>query len=375
MGTEIDIFGNKARMPAKLRERFEDRTNLDDIQTAPSLSYEGKVWAITIEGEKQRLVKVDEDGDEAPISTMRVVILDFNKRRGRAYYEGSYDPDRPGSPLCWSDDGILPHPSVPEATKDEITSHKCENCPMAVKGSRVSDNGKEVTACSQHRMLAVMPANWLGKENAKPLRMKIAVTSDYDKQSPELEAKHWFAFQQYRKYLQNNQVNFTGMVVTKMKFDPTVAYPKIVFSPDRWVEPDDEADFIENVLDSGEVEKVLAGYTPEGPDGKDREQVKEKEEKKQPPKESKKTKPADDDDGEIELDPEPPKRSAKKAAPKKEAPKKVEADLDDWDEDEDEGSNKKAASGKKEAPAEDKDAAAATDDELDDILSDWEGDD
>lgn len=103
---------------------------------------------------------------------------------------------------------------------------------MSIKGSKITDSGKATTACSQHRMVAVVPANNLA---FTPLRMKLAITSDYDKQSPDLEAQGWQAFSNYTASLRGKGVQHTAALVTKMRFDPGAAYPKVLFSPDRWL--------------------------------------------------------------------------------------------------------------------------------------------
>jgi hypothetical protein len=147
--------------------------------------------------QKTKLEKRDSDGEVVPVSVMKVVILDYAKRRGRTYYEGAYDPDKESAPICWSDDGITPDATVPDEVKTK-TSFKCDTCPLAAKGSKVTDQGKAIAACSQHRMLAVVPAN---KLDFTPLRLKIAITSDWDKQSPDAEAQGWYAFSNYTDYL------------------------------------------------------------------------------------------------------------------------------------------------------------------------------
>jgi hypothetical protein len=256
MSTALTLFDAKTvAIPDYLRD-LNDEGNIPDKQTTPSLSFEGKVWTISLNGEKVPLMKRDADGDEIPVSVMRAVILGFNPRRGRSYYPGAYDPAKASQPTCWSDDGDKPHPSIAEPQ-----SRTCAECPLAVKGSKVSEQGKAVAACSQHRIMAVVPAH---KMDMEPLRMKIPVTSDYDK---ELDDPQWFAFQQYRDFLKARGVNHSAMVVTKMKFDPSVAYPKVVFSPDRFLTPD-EVSFITPVVKSEAVTKLLAGtWTPAGVNG------------------------------------------------------------------------------------------------------------
>jgi hypothetical protein len=251
---------NQPGIPAHLAAAFGDEGNIVDTGVkVPSLSYAGKTWTISLHGEKTKLIRKNEDGDEVPVSVMRVVILDYGKRRGRAYYEGAYDPAKEGAPVCWSDDGVAPDPKSPK-----LQSTKCDTCPMAIKGSKVTETNKQVTACSQHRMLAVVPAHKLDFE---PLRLKIAITSDFDRHSPDAEAQGWYAFSNYLDFIKTRQVSHTAQLVTKMKFDPNVAYPKLFFSPDRWLEPAEVAQ-VAPLTKKPEVAQLLAGtWTPAGVDG------------------------------------------------------------------------------------------------------------
>lgn len=263
MNNALTIFDQpQTQVPAHLQQFLNENSNIEDRERVPSLSYEGKVWTISLDGEKTKLVKKDpETGDELPLQIMRVVVLDYAKRRGRAYYPGSYDPTKASMPECWSDDGIKPHTNVsaPKCTT-------CAQCPLAVKGSKMSDAGKAISACSQHRMLAVVPAQKMGMT---PLRMKIAVTSDYDKESPEMDASGWFAFSQLIDKMRSMNVGHTASFVCKIKFDPNAAFPKLKFSPDRWLTPEELA-IVGPAAASDETKARLAGtYTPNGVDGVD----------------------------------------------------------------------------------------------------------
>jgi hypothetical protein len=267
MSNELAMFDPKAGVPAHVANFFgAEGSNIEDRAKVPSLSPQGKIWTISIDGNKTQLMR-SLDGDQVPVNVMRVVVLDFAKRRGRAYYEGAYDPANESSPVCWSDDGVAPDETVPNEIKETKTSFKCDTCPMAAKGSKITDGGKAVTACSQHRMLAVVPAH---KLDFKPLRLKIAITSDFDKQSPDAEAQGWFAFSNYMDYLKSRGVQHSAAVVTKMKFDPNAAYPKIFFAAEKWLEADQIAQ-VAPLVHSEEVQKLLGGtYTPAGPDGVDK---------------------------------------------------------------------------------------------------------
>jgi len=254
----LALFDNPAAVPSHVAKFMGEESNIADRVTVPSLSYEGKAWTIVLNGERTRLERKDADGETAPVTVFKAVILDYGKRRGRAYYEGAYDPSKPGAPLCSSDDGITPDKNIAEPQ-----SSKCETCPMAVKGSKVTENGKAIAACSQHRMLAVVPAGQLGFE---PLRLKISITSDWDK-NEEMMKTGWFAFNNYTDFLRSKGVQHTAALVTKMKMDPDAVHPKVIFSPDRWLTAEELA-IVAPVTKSEKVQGLLRGtWTAAGVDG------------------------------------------------------------------------------------------------------------
>lgn len=261
MANDLTIFDNpQMSVPSHLKDFLTDDTNLQQRTTVPSLSYEGKTWQVSMGGRKTPITRVNEEGEEELQQVMKVVILDYAKSRGRAYYSGAYDPSRPGGPLCWSEDGVRPHSSV--ATPQ---CEFCKQCPRSVRGSRTTESGRKTTECSEYRMLAIVPA---GKVDSQPLRMKIAVTSDWDVESEEHQKNGWFAFTQYRKYLAARNVGHTARVVTKMKFDPKVPHPKILFSPDRWIN-DVELEHVSKAVKSENVKSIVGHveWTPSGVNG------------------------------------------------------------------------------------------------------------
>ena len=153
----------------------------------------------------------------------------------------------------------MPDPKIAEPQHSD-----CKNCPKAAKGSKITEGGKAVVACSTHRMIAVVPA---AQPESTPLRCKLAITSLWDKQSPDLEAAGWLAFDNYLDMLRSRGVGHTAAVVTKMKFDPSADFPKVIFSADRWLEPDELAK-VAPIAKSAEVKSRLDGsYSINGSDG------------------------------------------------------------------------------------------------------------
>jgi hypothetical protein len=283
-GTGLAVFDPKVNAPAHVAQFFDaEGTNIVPRTTVPSLSPEGKTWTIALDGQKHKMQRRNQDGDLEPLPIMKVVILDYAKQRGRAYYEGEYDPANVSAPVCWSDDGEAPDNSLPGPyTAQQMTdlkivqgtsrkiSEKCASCPMAVKGSKViPGTNKAVTACAQHRMLAVLPDPTMGLPAALqvPLRMKIAMTSDWDKQSPDQQQQGWLAFSNFVDWINARGVKHTAAMITKMKFDPEAAYPKIFFSAERYLEAN-ELGVVTPLIHNDDVKKLLGGtWTPAGVDG------------------------------------------------------------------------------------------------------------
>lgn len=279
-GTGLTLFNTPAgALPAHIANFFDtEGTNIVPKTTVPSLSPEGKVWTISVDGQKNKMQRRNTDGDLEPLPIMKAIVLDYAKRRGRAYYEGDYDPAKASAPLCWSDDGEEPDSSLPgpfpagtavEPGSSRKISAKCASCPMAVKGSKVTPQGKAVSACSQHLMLAVLPDPALGlpERLVIPLRFKIAMTSIWDKQSPAQEQQGWLAFDNYVDWLNARGCKHTAAIVTKLKFDPDAAFPKVFFASERPLDAA-ELELIKPMLHSENTKRLLGGtWTPAGADG------------------------------------------------------------------------------------------------------------
>jgi outer membrane biosynthesis protein TonB len=67
--------------------------------------------------------------------------------------------------------------------------------------------------------------------------------------------------------LRSRGVHHTASVVTKLKFDSNAAYPKVIFSPDRWLEQSELA-VVAPIAKSEEVKALLDGtFTLNNGDG------------------------------------------------------------------------------------------------------------
>lgn len=254
--TALAIF-DPAQLPAHIATVMEDGgTNIAARLTTDQITFAGKVWAMSVGGNKKALTRKNEEGEEEPVQIFSVVMLQYPQRRGRAYYPGAYDPQKESAPECWSNDGI---DSAVNATVRH--SLKCATCKLSAKNSKVVD-GKGTTACSQHRMTAVIPSARIG--DFAPLRMKLAITSDFDARNEKAQQQGWFGFQQYTDLLKTKGVNYTYLLTTRMKFDPDANYPKLLFSPGKWLTPE-QLEEVKAILvrDQGTIDGLLkTEFTP-----------------------------------------------------------------------------------------------------------------
>lgn len=249
----VTLF-NQSQMPAHLAA-FEGHENVLPRDTTPALTFRGKTWRLRQGGEEIVLTRKTTDGDTEPATVVKVVVLNFNPKRSRMFYAGAYVEGQNQSPACWSSDGERPDKDV-----SQPCAATCASCPNSVKGSKITANNKETTACTPVKRAAVIPA---GRLDMEALLLKIPQTSMWDKNNPEAEAQGYFAWDQYVDFLRQRGVKHSAAVVTKIKFDPNVAYPKLLFTAERWLEAD-EVSKVVPLVESGEVKKLLAGKIHEG---------------------------------------------------------------------------------------------------------------
>jgi hypothetical protein len=245
-------FNGGAGVPAHLDSLWGDEANIAQRNGINALKFKGKVWRTYIDGSENDLMQ-DVNGDMVPAQIVNIIVLDHNKNRSRAFYEGGFEDGANKAPTCASSDGVKP-----DANIKEPCAQTCASCPNAVKGSKISDNGKPTTACSPNKRVAVVPVGGVGKH--VPLLLRLAQTSVWDKDNAENEAQGWFAWDQYLDFLRARGAKHTAAVETRAKFDKRMAYPKLLFSASRWLNPD-EAVAAKAMLNdaSDEIAKILSG--------------------------------------------------------------------------------------------------------------------
>jgi hypothetical protein len=241
-------------LPAHLAEVFGDEGNIAPRVTIDQLSYRGKVWRRIVKGEETELTRIAQDtGEIEPLPIVQVIILDHNKQRSRSFFEGNYEEGKNSSPRCYSSDGVKPDASV----KEPIAA-TCATCPNAVKGSKITESGKQSTLCSPFKRVAIIPSEKIGTH--PPLLLKLAQTSIWDGQNDENEAKGWYAWDNYLDMLRARGCKHTAMVETRIKFDLRVAYPKLLFSAARWLSPEEVVPAKKAMTDMAEaIDTIING--------------------------------------------------------------------------------------------------------------------
>lgn len=225
-------------VPAHIRDAFGDISTNTDLSSGvvasgyPVISYKGNRWHV-VEGGNRTLVTND-DGD--PRSSIEVVILKSNPHLSKIYYEGGYEEGSSAKPTCYSNDG---HGPASDATDPQAA--KCAICPHNAWGSRITENGSKGKSCADLRRIAVAPSGDLGK----PMLLRIPAAS-----LKELS--------QYADMLNRRKAPYSA-VITKIGFDPEVAYQKMKFRAVRWL----DADELETVAraSEGEVINRITGIT------------------------------------------------------------------------------------------------------------------
>lgn len=109
---------------------------------------------ISIKGSRFRIV---EDGNETVLesTTLDVVIVGANPRLSKTWYAKQWTPDsEPAAPDCFSLDGVGPHSESTQPQND-----LCASCPQNAWGSKVTQQGQQIKACSDQKRLAIVAAN------------------------------------------------------------------------------------------------------------------------------------------------------------------------------------------------------------------------
>jgi hypothetical protein len=274
--------------------------------TRRRISINGCKFREIVNGEQVRVSKED---------NMNIVILNAAPV-SRTFYKGSYDPQAPSAPTCWSTDTKKPADDVPEDQRQNAT---CAGCPMSIKGSGQGNTA----ACRFQQRLAVAIENDL----ETVYQLQLPATSLFG------EAKDGnMPMQAYARFLNAHNTPAVA-IVTNMRFDESPSTPKLFFKAVRPLEEHE----LETVVQMKDSEEAIAAITmtvaqTDGvKGGAKKPEAKKPEAKKPEAKKPEAKKPApvvEDDDEEVE---EPKKARSKKPAAVVDDDTDLSSIIDDWD--------------------------------------------
>ena len=267
----------------------------------------GGMRRISIRGKRFREIVGSEEMRVSKSDSMNIVIINAAPL-SRTYYEGSYSPDKPSAPHCWSPDTNVPSPDVPEAQR---MAPRCMDCPMNVKGSGQGES----RACRFQQRLAVA----LEGQMDKVYQLQLPATSVFgDGKDGKMP------MQAYARFLNAHNTPPIA-VVTEMYFDDDSDGPKLFFKP---VRPLDEGELKQAaaLLEHSDTERAIT-FTVAKP--KEYADVSAALTKPEPKKAEKAKVEVDEDEGD---EPEEPKKVAKKSdTTSGDTDPELDAIVDAWD--------------------------------------------
>ncbi|MHB1097955.1 MAG: hypothetical protein ACYCZR_00240 [Burkholderiales bacterium] len=207
----------------------------------PRISQGGGKFHI-IEGDNKTLI-TDPNNPELPAMQLEVVVVGFNPAVSKTYYAGDWEPGDAEEPDCSSDNGVVPDSGVPAP---QCTN--CAACPQNVWGSKISKhNGKQIKACSDNKRLVIVRADDVAGSKA----ISLTITPG--------ALKEWA---EYVRALDGKGIE-VSTVVTKVQFDPTVTFPKLVFKFGRYLTEAEVAQV--RVREAGDDVRLIAAPKSSAP--------------------------------------------------------------------------------------------------------------
>ncbi len=171
----------------------------------------GSKFFLQKEGESHLIA--DASNPDLPKMQLELIVVGFNSGISKVYYEGEYVEGSDSEPACSSDNGI-----IPDAHIAKKQSAACATCPKNQWGSKINNQGKQIKACSDTKRLAVVRTDDIGGDV-----MALIVKPSF--------LKEWA---NYVKTLDSKGI-YISTVSTKVFFDSTVTFPKLLFKFDRFL--------------------------------------------------------------------------------------------------------------------------------------------
>ena len=273
MSKVVPFQGQLPALPAYLRTAAAAGAN-DEFTAGlssgfvapPKLGIEGgKFHVIDSDGNDVVVTKTDDEGNVVPVSVLSVVVLGANIGKYKVFYGTKYDPKAEATrPKCYSYDGIQPSPMA-----DEPQCATCQACPQNEWGSVVNELGNKTRACSDGKLLAVLPTSSVTKQLTADtlfgtaLSLKLTPTSlSRSKQAKKEAPEAAFSWTEFMGLLNaypieggETQVPLRAVSV-KLFFDMKAQYPLLQFKLGRFLN-EDEINFVMERAGGDDVKAIV----------------------------------------------------------------------------------------------------------------------
>jgi len=271
-------------VPAYLLSQPKDTTANDEFTAGlssgfvapPKLGIEGgKFHIIDSDGADIIITKRDESGNSVPMQLLSVVVLASNPGKYKVFYgearaDGTYDKTKydpnaeTGRPVCYSYDGVTPSPNA-----DVQQCATCAACPHNVWGSYINELGNKGRACTDGKLLAVLPTSSVkGKVAADTLAgtalsLKLSPTAlNRNKQDRKTDPANAFSWMEFMQLLNaypieggEAQIPLRNVAVT-LFFNMKAQYPLLQFKLGRFLLPEEIA-YVQSRVDGDDVRAIV----------------------------------------------------------------------------------------------------------------------
>jgi hypothetical protein len=267
---------NLPAVPAHMRKAAPTGGANDDIRSglgsgfiAPAkLSIEGKVFRVIKDDATVPVTRKDEDGNDVPVSSLNVVVVAANRGKYKVFYGTKYDPKAEAEkPKCYSYDGERPSPNA------EHPQHAtCMGCPQNEFGSMVNDLGNETRACSDSKILAVIPIGVVkamlpeGARGADVYSLKVSATAlSRNKADRKANPANQTSLVEYVNLLNAYPVEGGSVelpmreVATNLHFEIEAKYPLLRFklAKDPWLTPE-QISYVAERAEGDDVKAIIS---------------------------------------------------------------------------------------------------------------------
>lgn len=208
-----------------------------------NLSFKGKVFRIKYGGQEHHLI---DPVNKTPLGYIDLVIVDAKNALSKTYYASGYTDGATEQPDCASEDGV--HPHAPPGK--QVQCNDCRLCPWNAFGSKKSNDGIATNskACADTRKLAVVPIHNIMNENfGGPMLLRVPAASLTN-------------LAEFDRTVRSAGAPFYAVVV-RVTFDYTVAYPKLVFTPQRFLSDAEAADVLK-LREDIRTKEIIDGLAP-----------------------------------------------------------------------------------------------------------------